>query len=153
MLMLLRACSLSLVFAYGVAYAQWEQAAPTESTTRSTVPPPAKAANAPTKPPKSAKEAKAAIAPTKPPPSAAEGKAAAAPTKPPKSAEEDVRARGAEWLASCLSDWDRATHMTKQEWARTCQRVTRERVKFLIEQNETVTPGLDRRKPANVAPR
>lgn len=137
MLMLLRACSLSLVFAYGAAYAQWEQAAPTESTTPSTLPPLAKGATAPTKPPKSGKEAKGATAPT----------------KPPKSAEEDVQARGAEWLASCLSDWDRATHMTKQEWARTCQRVTRERVKFLIEQNETVTPGLDRRRPANVAPR
>ena len=127
MIMLLRVCSLSLVCAYGVVYAQsaaqpestTSVAAPTESTTSSTVPP-----------------AKAAVA------------------KVPKSAEEDVRARGAEWLASCLNDWDRETHMTKQEWARTCQRVTRERVKFLVDQVEQqkATPGLDRR-PANVAPR
>ena len=116
MLMLLRVCSLSLVCAYGVVYAQ--SAAQPESTTSSTVPP-----------------AKAAVA------------------KVPNSAgEEDIRSRGAQWLASCLSDWDRATHMTKEEWARTCRRVTRERVKFLIEQKETVTPGLSR-KPANVAPR
>ena len=121
MIMLLRVCSLSLVCAYGVVYAQsaaqpestTSVAAPTEITTSSTVPP-----------------AKAAVA------------------KVPKSDEEDIRSRGAQWLASCLNDWDRATHMTKQEWARTCQRVTRERVKFLVEQNE-----IDRRKPANVAPR
>jgi hypothetical protein len=143
MLMLLRVCSLLLVVAYGVAYAQWEQpdtttplADPRESTTPSTVPP-AKPVTAPTKPPKSVKEAKAITAPT----------------KPPKSAEEDARARGAEWLSACLKDWDRDTHMTKQEWARTCQRVTQERVKFLIEQKEKVTPGPDRRRPANEAPR
>ena len=26
----------------------------------------------------------------------------------------------------CLQDWDRATHMTKSEWAGACQRVLRE---------------------------
>jgi hypothetical protein len=45
--------------------------------------------------------------------------------------EEQIRAKGAEWHAECMRDWDRQTHMTKQEWARTCQRVVDDRVQFL----------------------
>jgi hypothetical protein len=37
----------------------------------------------------------------------------------------------ADYLAQCLRDWDAATHMTRQEWARTCRRVVSNRVKFL----------------------
>src|SRR5262245_58090601 len=37
-------------------------------------------------------------------------------------------------LAQCLRDWDAATHMTRQEWARTCRRVVSSRLKFLSEQ-------------------
>jgi hypothetical protein len=33
----------------------------------------------------------------------------------------------------CLKDWDAKTHMTKQEWERTCRRVTEERLKYLRE--------------------
>lgn len=39
-----------------------------------------------------------------------------------------------DYLAQCLRDWDAATHMTKQEWARTCRRVVDNRRKFLLEQ-------------------
>jgi hypothetical protein len=39
--------------------------------------------------------------------------------------------RSAVYLAQCLLDWDAGTHMTKQEWSRTCQRVVRERGDFL----------------------
>jgi hypothetical protein len=38
-------------------------------------------------------------------------------------------------LGQCLHDWDRATHMTRQEWARTCRRVAANRIKFLREQS------------------
>jgi hypothetical protein len=37
-------------------------------------------------------------------------------------------------LTQCLRDWDTATHMSRQEWARTCRRVVRNRLKFLGEQ-------------------
>ncbi len=36
-------------------------------------------------------------------------------------------------LAQCLRDWDAATHMTRQEWARTCRRVVSNRAKFVRE--------------------
>lgn len=42
--------------------------------------------------------------------------------------------RNVDPLAQCLRDWDAATHMTKQEWARTCRRVVGNRAKFLQEQ-------------------
>jgi hypothetical protein len=37
-------------------------------------------------------------------------------------------------LEQCLNDWDRATHMTRAEWARTCRRVAANRARFLREQ-------------------
>jgi hypothetical protein len=45
----------------------------------------------------------------------------------------EIKTRVAEWLKTCLSDWDRATHMTKMEWRTTCERVASERGKFLID--------------------
>jgi hypothetical protein len=47
---------------------------------------------------------------------------------------EELLKRGAQYLDQCLGDWEPATHMTKQEWRRTCERVARERLKFLVEQ-------------------
>ena len=41
----------------------------------------------------------------------------------------DVKAR----IAHCLKDCDAKTHMTEQEWERTCQRVTENQNKFLQE--------------------
>jgi hypothetical protein len=46
----------------------------------------------------------------------------------------EIVKRGADYLEQCMRDWDNATHMTKQEWARTCRRVAQERLKFLLEQ-------------------
>jgi hypothetical protein len=54
-------------------------------------------------------------------------------SKKPEKKESD---RGAEHLAQCLKDWDRGTHMTRQEWARTCRRVVDSRVRFLREQGQ-----------------
>jgi hypothetical protein len=49
----------------------------------------------------------------------------------PKAA---VAKSDADGLEQCLRDWDRGTHMTRQEWARTCRRVATNRAKFLREQ-------------------
>ena len=58
----------------------------------------------------------------------------------PKNAEaktpeetQDIQKRVAEWLKTCLDDWDKSTHMTKAEWRVTCQRVANERGRFLAE--------------------
>jgi hypothetical protein len=45
--------------------------------------------------------------------------------------EEEIRAQGTKWHDECMGDWDQQTHMTKQEWARTCHRVVDDRVKWL----------------------
>lgn len=54
-------------------------------------------------------------------------------TKQTKQAPADSRAeaRDAEqYFTKCMTDWDAATHMTKQEWAKTCRRVSINRAKF-----------------------
>jgi hypothetical protein len=38
-------------------------------------------------------------------------------------------------LAQCLRDWDAATHMTRQEWGRTCRRVVSDRARFIRDQD------------------
>ena len=59
---------------------------------------------------------------------------------PPKSddakSSAQLRDLSAQYLAECMKDWDAATHMTKQEWARTCRRVAEGRVKFRLEQGK-----------------
>jgi hypothetical protein len=55
-----------------------------------------------------------------------------------KSVEEveAIKKQSAEWLTTCLSDWDAATHMSKDEWRATCERVSTEREQFYLN-----TPG------------
>ena len=52
-----------------------------------------------------------------------------------KSAEDikEIKERVAAWLKTCLTDWDAQTHMTRNEWRITCERVASERGKFLLE--------------------
>jgi hypothetical protein len=45
--------------------------------------------------------------------------------------EEEIRTKSAYWHDECIGDWDRQTHMSKKEWAETCQRVVDDRVKWL----------------------
>ena len=52
---------------------------------------------------------------------------------------QSVSERIAQWLKSCLDDWDAATHMTRNEWRTTCERVSQERGKFLRENPERNT--------------
>jgi uncharacterized protein len=69
--------------------------------------------------------------------------AAQQPATPATKSPEDIRAikeRVADWLKTCLADWDRATHMTTNEWRTTCNRVAVERGKFLLED-----PGVPQR--------
>jgi hypothetical protein len=47
---------------------------------------------------------------------------------------DEILKRGAEYLEQCMKDWDAATHMSQQDWRRTCQRVSQDRVKFLLDQ-------------------
>ena len=61
----------------------------------------------------------------------------------PKPSDED-RKRIAEYLAQCLEEWDAATHMTKKEWARVCNRVVDNRAKFRLEEGLGIP---DIRKP------
>lgn len=49
---------------------------------------------------------------------------------------EQIRKRGAEWLAQCLQDWDAATHLTKKDWQRVCRRVAGERINELLKQTK-----------------
>jgi|SRR6187200_1412188 hypothetical protein len=58
----------------------------------------------------------------------------------PKSDDADtattLRTLSTQYFAECMRDWDAATHMTKQEWARTCRRVVDGRAKFKLEQGK-----------------
>jgi len=58
--------------------------------------------------------------------------------KKPASPEQvqEIKKRSAEWLKTCLGDWDAQTHMSKAEWRTTCERVSKEREQFLLN-----TPG------------
>jgi len=51
------------------------------------------------------------------------------------------RACGDAWLNDCPKDWDTETHMSRQEYARTCQRVAKERIKALIDDAVGRNPG------------
>ena len=52
----------------------------------------------------------------------------------PAKKSEAMRNNNVDHLAQCLRDWDAATHMSRQEWARTCRRVVSNRTRFLSEQ-------------------
>ena len=69
--------------------------------------------------------------------------AARAAKRPPteKSASElkSIEERVDYWRATCLQDWDAATHMTKAQWRTTCERVAAERRIFLLQDVDTLT--------------
>src|SRR5262245_13517186 len=49
---------------------------------------------------------------------------------------EEIRACGEAWFKDCLKDWDQGTHMSKNDYARTCRRVVDNRVKALVEERQ-----------------
>jgi hypothetical protein len=67
--------------------------------------------------------------------------APALPAAPAQQPDQTIEARVAEWLKTCLADWDRETHMTKSEWIATCRRVAAERAKFLAEDQSKGLPA------------
>ncbi len=58
-----------------------------------------------------------------------------------RGSAEEIRSCGEAWFKDCVKDWDSATHMSKQDYARTCRRVVQNRIKFLIEQNRSEDVG------------
>jgi hypothetical protein len=46
----------------------------------------------------------------------------------------EIRERGAQYLADCVNDWDKGTHMSKKDWMRTCRRVVQRRIDFMLQQ-------------------
>jgi len=62
---------------------------------------------------------------------AAYAQSGSSPAATPKA--PTIEQRTAEYYAQCMKYWDADTHMTKQEWSRTCRRVNDERVKFRVE--------------------
>ena len=61
----------------------------------------------------------------KPPSAESQPKARKSPAEVRKAAEEQYK--------QCLKDWEAATHMTKQEWQRTCRRLADNRAKFMVD--------------------
>ena len=61
----------------------------------------------------------------------------------PKSPAEiqAIKERVADWLKTCLTDWDQATHMTRNEWRTTCNRVAAERGRFLLDDSGPISIG------------
>ena len=56
-----------------------------------------------------------------------------APGKDDTESTVQQRKRSDEYFAQCVRDWEVATHMSKQDWAKTCRRVVDRRVKFMQE--------------------
>jgi hypothetical protein len=50
--------------------------------------------------------------------------------------DQDLRARVDAWYKDCRSSWEATTHMSKRDYDRTCQRMARERIKYLSEQEK-----------------
>jgi hypothetical protein len=48
----------------------------------------------------------------------------------------DVGARVAAMYSQCMQDWDPGTHLTKQEWERTCRRLMQERGKAALREGK-----------------
>ena len=62
-----------------------------------------------------------------------------APTGKLASELKSIEERVDYWRATCLQDWDAATHMTQAEWRTTCERVAAERRTFLLQDPGTFT--------------
>jgi hypothetical protein len=59
---------------------------------------------------------------------------------------EEINDRVASWLADCLQDWDASTHMTREEWQTTCDRVAAERrIQLLQDDLDSMTSTLNAR--------
>jgi hypothetical protein len=57
-----------------------------------------------------------------------------------------AKARAKENIAECLRMWDAGTHMTKQQWARTCERVQSRLENLSIEGLEPMGTALRKKR-------
>ena len=53
-----------------------------------------------------------------------------------RGTREEIRACGEAWFKDCLKDWDKGTHMSQSDYARTCRRVVDNRVKALVDERQ-----------------
>jgi hypothetical protein len=53
----------------------------------------------------------------------------------PRTAEDRqaIRSSAARYVAQCLKDWDKGTHMNKAEWKSACRRLADDREDFMLE--------------------
>jgi hypothetical protein len=99
--------------------------------------PPSKAP-APATPKAAAPEAPKSVAPAAPMSKAPTAASAAEKLEAKKTAKENI--------ADCMRLWDAATHMTKQQWARTCERIQSRLENLRIENLDIMGTGV-RKKP------
>src|SRR5262245_45689160 len=59
---------------------------------------------------------------------------------------KSIKARAKENIAECVRMWDAGTHMTKQQWARTCERIQSRLENLNIEGLEPMGTGTGLRK-------
>lgn len=60
---------------------------------------------------------------------------------PPKASEgslspAEAQKLAAQYLADCINDWDKGSHMSKQDWTRTCRRVVQRRIDYMLQQEK-----------------
>ena len=77
----------------------------------------------------------AGTAQTQPAPATGAASQASSSPEAPLSAAE-IKQRSAQYLTDCISDWDKGTHMSKQDWTRTCRRVVQRRIDFMLQQEK-----------------
>jgi hypothetical protein len=67
---------------------------------------------------------------------------------PPATGAEvkSVKARAKENIAECVRMWDAGTHMTKQQWARTCERIQSRLESLSIENLEPMGTALRKKR-------
>jgi hypothetical protein len=65
---------------------------------------------------------------------------------PPKAEVKSVKARAKENIAECVRMWDAGTHMTKQQWARTCERIQSRLESLSIENLEPIGTALRKKR-------
>jgi len=67
---------------------------------------------------------------------------------PPATGAEikSVKARAKENIAECVKMWDAGTHMTKQQWARTCERIQSRLESLSIENLEPMGTALRKKR-------
>jgi hypothetical protein len=127
---LLCLCSFSLILVCGASYAE-----PEEELINPT-PPQAAAPASDAEALAKLQKMKSSIpsAPTATPKSVGPSVQAATPKSTERDTPDQIRKRGADWLAQCMKDWDAETHMTKKEWQVVCRRVAADRINELIKQ-------------------